>query len=44
MNSTSDNAELRGQASGEGRQSDQPIQFAGCVLGAGLGALYLIQK
>jgi MEDS: MEthanogen/methylotroph, DcmR Sensory domain len=34
MNSTNDNAELRGQASGEGHQSDQPIRFAGCVLGA----------
>jgi hypothetical protein len=34
MNSSSDNANLREGASGEGQQSDQPIRFAGSVLGA----------
>jgi len=34
MNSTNDNAKLRGEGSGQGHQSDQPIRFAGCVLGA----------
>src|SRR5712691_5820938 len=34
MNSSNDNASLRGGASGEGHQSDQPIRFAGAVLGA----------
>jgi hypothetical protein len=34
MNSVRDNANLRAGAAGEGRQSDQPIRFAGSVLGA----------
>lgn len=34
MNTTNENANLRGGPSCEGRQSDQPIRFAGSVLGA----------
>jgi MEDS: MEthanogen/methylotroph, DcmR Sensory domain len=34
MNFTNDSVNLRGGASGEGQQSDQPIRFAGSVLGA----------
>ena len=34
MNSSNDNANLREGASGEGQPSDQPIRFAGSVLGA----------